>query len=57
MLLQILVVVIVSTCSSSLSQYTNSTENMTGAQEGDGQEIDTGDEAEQALTVSRSSGT
>jgi hypothetical protein len=38
--------------SSSLSQYTNSTENMTGAQEGDGQEIDTGDEAEQALTVS-----
>ena len=38
--------------SSSLSQYTNSTENMTGVQEGDGQEIDTGDEAEQALTVS-----
>jgi hypothetical protein len=38
--------------SSSLSQYTNSAENMTGVQEGDGQEIDTGDEAEQALTVS-----
>jgi hypothetical protein len=38
--------------SSSLSQYTNSTENRTGVQEGDGQEIDTGDEAEQALTVS-----
>jgi len=38
--------------SSSLSQYTNSIENMTGVQEGYGQEIDTGDEAEQALTVS-----
>jgi hypothetical protein len=38
--------------SSSLSQYTNSAENMTGVQEGDGQEIDIGDEAEQALTVS-----
>ncbi|MFZ0327202.1 MAG: hypothetical protein WAL66_07875 [Nitrososphaeraceae archaeon] len=30
----------------------SSTENMTGAQQGDGQEIDTGNEGEQALTVS-----
>lgn len=39
--------------SSSPSQYTNSTENMTGVQEGDGQEIDTGDEIDHTLTISQ----
>jgi hypothetical protein len=38
--------------SSSKSQSIDSTKNMTGPQAGDGQEIDTGDEEEQTLTVS-----
>lgn len=38
--------------STSPSQFTNSVGNMTGTQEGDGQEIDTGDEEAQVLTVS-----
>jgi len=38
--------------SSSQSQSTNSTKNLTGIQEGGGQEIDTGDEEEHALTIS-----
>jgi hypothetical protein len=37
--------------SSSQSQSTNSTKNMTGVQKGDGQEIDTGDEEGQALSI------
>ncbi len=38
--------------SSSQSQSINSAENMTGVQEGDGQEIDTGDEVNHVLTAS-----
>jgi hypothetical protein len=37
--------------SSSQSQSTNSTENITGVQKGDGQEIDTEDQEEQSLSV------